>query len=155
VAPIGLTIVPHAVPEIYADLIRDRGESPDVPFVRPLRGAPPAVLLELPMTVEVPTYMYYATYHWQTLVNGYSGFFSDRYNRVTQVMQSFPDEGAVNLLRPLGVRYVTVHGEFMSDADYSRLTAQLDRMAPAFRLVSRHPWRDKEISLYRFEAAAP
>lgn len=152
VAPIGLTIVPPDVPAVYADLMRDRGASPDVPFVRPFGAAPPDVLLELPMTVEVPTYMYYATYHWQTLVNGYSGFFSDRYNRVALVMQSFPDEGAVNLLRPLGVRYVTVHGEFMSDADYARLTTQLDRLAPAFRLVSRQPWKGKEISLYRFDA---
>ncbi|MFN7978105.1 MAG: hypothetical protein U0P30_08220 [Vicinamibacterales bacterium] len=57
-------------------------------------------------------------------------------------------------LQGLQVRYVTLHGEFMSDRDYRRMTAQLDRMAPAFRLVSRRPWRDKEISLYRFDAHA-
>lgn len=154
VAPIGLVTVPPEVPEVYADMMRDRGQSADVPFVRPLRAPQPAVLVEMPLNSEVPTYMYYATYHWQTLVNGYSGFFSDRYNRVGQVMLSFPDDGSVNLLRTLGVRYLTVHGEFMSDRDYARLIARLDRMAPSFRLVSRRPWREKEISLYRFDAQA-
>ena len=151
VAPIGLTTVPHAVPEVYADMMRDRGDSTDVPFVRPMHARQPDVLLELPMNTEVPTYMYYSTYHWQALVNGYSGFFSDRYNRVGQVMLSFPDEGAIKLLGSLNVRYLTVHGEFMPPRDYSRLTTTLDRMAPTFRLVSRRPWKDAEISLYRVE----
>ncbi|MFN8644821.1 MAG: hypothetical protein U0802_25325 [Candidatus Binatia bacterium] len=154
VAPIDLTTVPYEVPDVYADLMRDRGEPIDVPFVRPLRARQPDVLLELPLNSEVPTYMYYSTYHWQTLVNGYSGFFSDHYNQLGQALLSFPDDDAVKRLQGLQVRYVTLHGEFMSDRDYRRMTAQLDRMAPAFRLVSRRPWRDKEISLYRFDAHA-
>jgi hypothetical protein len=38
----------------------------------------------------------------------------------------------------------------MRPGEYERLTGQLDRMAPEFRLVSRRPWKDQEISLYHF-----
>lgn len=154
VAPIGLTMVPNEVPEIYADLLRHRGLSTDVPIVR-RRGEPnPAVLLELPLSTEVPTYMYYSTYHWQTLVNGYSGFFPDRYIRIGQVLATFPDEASVRLIGGLGVRYVTVHGEFLEQDDYDDLVGRLDRMAPAFRIVNRRPWKGREISLYAFTPQA-
>lgn len=154
VAPIGLTVVPEAVPEVYADLLRHRGLSTDPSFVRRSDDPGPVVLLELPLDSEVPTYMYYSTYHWQTLVNGYSGFFSERYQRTGQVLLTFPDEGAVKLVGALDVRYVAVHGEFMKPDAYARLIGQLDRMAPAFRLVSRRPWKGHEISLYSFTPAA-
>src|SRR6185436_5970652 len=46
--PVRMTLVPRAAPEIYADLLRDRGDSA------------PAILFEFPMTPDDdPTYMYY------------------------------------------------------------------------------------------------
>lgn len=148
--PRRIAVVPWEVPEVYADLMRHRGLSTNVPFVR-RRGDPqPVVLLELPMSREDPTYMYYSTYHWQTLVNGYSGFVSSRHIAAGHILGSFPDRDAVNLMAGLGVRYVTLHQEFMRPGEYERLTGQLDRMAPEFRLVSRRPWKDQEISLYHF-----
>jgi hypothetical protein len=154
VAPLGLTMVPNDVPETYADLMRHRGLSTDVPVAR-RRGDPaPTVLLELPLSTEVPTYMLYATYHWQTLVNGYSGFFSERYLRMGQVLQQFPDAASVSVMQSLGVRYVTVHGEFMRAGEYQALVEKLDRLAPVFRLVSKRPWKDREISLYAFTPPA-
>ncbi len=39
---------------------------------------PPSVLMELPLKSPdiylEPVYMYFSTFHWHTLVNGYSGF---------------------------------------------------------------------------------
>ena len=152
--PRRITVVPWDVPEVYADLMRHRGLSADVPFVRRKGDPQPAVLLELPISREDPTYMYYSTYHWQALVNGYSGFVSTRYIATGHNLRAFPDRDSVNLLTSLGVRYVTLHREFMTADDYARLTGLLDRMAPEFRLVSRRPWKDQEISLYCFTPPA-
>lgn len=149
-----IAVVPWEVPEVYADLMRHRGLATNVPFVRRRGDPPPAVLLELPISREDPTYMYYSTYHWQTLVNGYSGFVSNRYIAAGNILRGFPDRDAVNLLTGLGVRYVTLHREFMGGREYARLTGLLDRMAPEFRLVSRRPWKDQEISLYHFTPPA-
>lgn len=151
VAPMGFTTVPNEVPEIYADLLRDRGLPTDPGVVRQASDPGPVVLLELPLNTESPTYMFYSTYHWQTLVNGYSGFFSPRYGRVGEVLQTFPDAGSIGLLKTLQVRYVTLHEEYMGRRTYARLCAALDRLAPSFRLVNRRSWMGREISLYRFQ----
>ena len=62
--PLELQIIPLAAPDTYADLMRDRGDSPTAP------------IFEFPCHAgDDPTYMYFSTWHWQSLVNGYSGFF--------------------------------------------------------------------------------
>lgn len=152
--PRRITIVPWEVPEVYADLMRHRGLSTDVPLIRRQGDPPPAVLLELPISREDPTFMYYSTYHWQSLVNGYSGFVSGRFVRTASILRTLPNRDAVNLLTALGVRYVALHREFMGAVEYERLTSRLDRLAPEFRLVSRRLWKGEEISLYHYTPAA-
>jgi hypothetical protein len=50
-----------------------------------------------------------STFHWQPIVNGYSGFFPASYlDRLSQV-RGFPDQRSINQLREDGVRYVVVH----------------------------------------------
>ena len=148
-APPNLTAVSSEAPAIYDDLLRDKGDPPRVTMIRQPSDPAPAVLLELPLHAS-PTYMYYSTFHWQTLVNGYSGFFSDRYLDFGRQIERFPDEQARRAMIPLGVRYVVVHGEQMSERDYERIVSALDGMAPEFRIVNRRSWMDHEISLYRF-----
>src|SRR5207253_536489 len=73
--PIALQPIPTRTPPVYADLLRDRGDSPD------------AVIVEYPtsdrpqpnMALHDATYMFYSTAHWQKLLNGYSGFFPASY----------------------------------------------------------------------------
>jgi len=149
VAPLGLTKVAEDAPLIYFDLLRDKGDPPRTTLVRRASDPRPAVLLELPIERDAPIYMYYSTFHWQTLVNGYSGFFSPRYLDVSQRLRGFPADDAEALLGGLGVRYVTVHGELMTAREYRRLTGRLDTMGPLIRLVNRRPWQGAEISLYR------
>lgn len=153
-APPNLTAVSPRAPVIYDDLLRDKGDPPRTTIIRRRSDPAPAVILELPLD-GATTYMYYSTFHWQTLVNGYSGFFSGRYIELSRTLDQFPDDASQQALRTLGVRYVTVHGELMSSEDYDRIVATLDRMAPEFRIVNRRPWMDREISLYRFTPAQP
>jgi hypothetical protein len=144
--PIPLQSIPRAVPEVYADMLRDRGD------------APPVAILEYPISSrDDPTYMYYSTFHWQYLVNGYSGFFPRSYYEMLAAAESIPDAAFVDALRVRGVRYLLVHQERMIGDRYVRLIPQLDERSD-LTLVSRRPGerygQHGEISLYRVAPAA-
>jgi hypothetical protein len=139
--PLELFRVPRNPPESYADLIRDRGDSPT------------AVLFEFPTSVlSDPAYLYYSTFHWQYLISGYSGFFPPSYVRLARAVKNFPDEPSIDAIKSHGVRYLVVHGEYLYGGRYERLIPELDRRSD-LALVSRRPWQhaDKhaEISVYR------
>jgi len=139
--PIALATIRTSAPDVYADIIRDRGDSPT------------AALFEFPASSQDdPTYLYYSTFHWQSLVNGYSGFFPPSYVRLMDAMQAFPDDSSIAALRSRGTRYLVVHGERLYGDRYETLIAQLDKRSDLVR-VSRRPWYDRdkhsEISAYR------
>jgi hypothetical protein len=80
-----------------------------------LAQQPRGVVAELPIdavgagTVREAETMYYSTFHWQPIVNGYSGFAPDSYaNRVEQVRR-FPEPPSLEQLRRDNVRYLVVH----------------------------------------------
>jgi hypothetical protein len=139
--PVPLQPIPHGVPDVYADLIRDRGDNPDVAVV------------EYPLGEHNdPTYMYYSTFHWQHLANGYSGFFPASYQDLLFAVESFPGDKAIDAFRARSVRYLVLHGERMVVDRYDRMRRQLDAR-PDLRLISRRPGerfkQHGEISLYR------
>jgi hypothetical protein len=139
--PIPLWAAPLHPPESYTDLVRDAGDSPT------------SVIFEFPTgAMEDPEYLYYSTFHWQYLVNGYSGFFPPSYLKIVHAVRGFPDETSMNVIKSHGARYLVIHGEWLYGARYEELVADLDRRAD-LALVSRRPWQreDKhsEISVYR------
>jgi hypothetical protein len=139
--PLDLRRIPTSPPESYADIVRDRGDSPT------------ATLFEFPASpYDDPTYMYYSTFHWQHLVNGYSGFFPPSYQRVQNAMREFPGQAAFDAIKAHGARYLVVHGERLFGARYEELIPMLDRR-PDLKLVSRRPaaggGETQEISVYR------
>jgi hypothetical protein len=132
---------PTSPPQAYADIIRDRGDSPT------------AVLFEFPTGhMEDPEYMYYSTFHWQSLVNGYSGFFPPSYRKILRAVDNFPDATSFDVIKSHGARYIVIHGEWLYGARYETLIAELDRRSDV-KLISRHPWtradNHSEISVYR------
>ena len=136
-----LWAAPRHPPEAYADLLRDADYGPT------------SVIFEFPTgAMEDPEYLYYSTFHWQYLVNGYSGFFPPSYQKIVNAVRDFPDEASMDMVRSRGVRYLVIHGEWLYGARYEQLVSELDRRSD-LRLVSRHPWQreDKhaEISVYR------
>jgi hypothetical protein len=142
--PLELRQIPP-VPESYADMLEDRGEGPTT------------AIFEFPASAfDDPTYMYYSTFHWQHLVNGYSGFFPPSYNRVLNAMQRFPDQSAFNAIKSHGARYLFVHGERLYGARYEQLIPELEKRGD-LKLVSRRPAvgpnGHQEISLYRISYA--
>ena len=140
-SPLVLWAAPQHPPEAYADLLRDADHGPT------------SVIFEFPTgAMEDPEYLYYSTFHWQYLVNGYSGFFPPSYQKIVNAVRGFPDETSMDMVRSRGVRYLVIHGEWLYGARYEQLITELDRRID-LKLVSRHPWQreDKhaEISVYR------
>jgi hypothetical protein len=135
--PIHLTTIPGAPPTIYADMMRD------------IRDSPTAAIVEVPISTEDPTYMYYSTFHWQRLLNGYSGFVPSSFVRLVMAMQTFPDAGSLAALRARGARYAVIHGELLVPEEYQRVIGVIDDCRCGLTLVARRPWQDREISLYR------
>jgi hypothetical protein len=134
-------------PESYADILRDRGDGPTT------------AIFEYPASpLDDPTYMYYSTFHWQHLVNGYSGFFPPSYNQVVRAMRNFPDQASIDAMKSHGARYLVVHGERLFGARYEELIPQIERRRD-FVLVSRRPSigpdGHKEVSVYRISYSEP
>lgn len=133
--PFNITAMATTAPEVYQDMQRARGD------------APRAAIVELPLG-QGPTYMYYSTFHWQNLLNGYSGFFPPSFHTLEVAMATFPDPESLRLLRSRETRFVLIHGEMMPRDEYDALIAAASAR-PALQLIARRPWRESEISLYR------
>ncbi len=66
--------------------------------------------LRQPDTYELETYrVYYSAYHKKRMINGYSGFLPDSYNKLAENLESFPADNTIRTLRDIGVTDVVVH----------------------------------------------
>ena len=146
-SPMDVEIMPLRPPQAYVDIMRDKGDSPT------------ATLFEFPISPDDDsTYMYYSIFHWQRLVNGYSGFFPPSYGDVVNAVRNFPDDEAMSAIKAHQARYLVVHGERLRGARYETLLPDLDKR-PELMLVSRtpaeRPGQHGEISVYRISYADP
>jgi hypothetical protein len=109
------------------------------PVYRFLQTAKRSVIIEFPVENYNPTYMFWSTYHWHELVNGYSGYRPDDVVDTMALMQSFPDDESVARLQELGVRYVLIHQAFYPHDDYTDL---LSEIAQRRELIPTGRYRD-------------
>ena len=84
-------------------------------------------VLELPIDVYPAfshdiLYLGQSTRHWRRLVNGYSGIFPPGYLALSRMMQDFPSQETVDVLRRLGVDYVIVHRDQLPPDQLERFT---------------------------------
>ena len=94
VRPLWLVPYPNTPPSLYAWLA----------------DQPKGVVAELPMSPSTdPAYSYLSTFHWQPIVNGYSGFYPESYLNRFKALEEFPDDRSLRKLRTDGVRYLVVH----------------------------------------------
>ena len=139
--PLDLRQIPTSPPESYADALQDSGDSPT------------AALFEFPASpFDDPSYMYYSTFHWQHLVNGYSGFFPPSYNRLVNAVKNFPDDASFDAIKSHAPRYLLVHGERLFGGRYEQLLPELAKRSD-LRLISKRPavgpGGNGEVALYR------
>lgn len=128
---------------------------PEPPSIyRHVAGQPGVVLAEFPfenttsepIVNELP-FMYFSIWHWQPMVNGYSGFQPEDHEALVEVERDFPSAPALAALRARGVTHVTANCALMPD----RCDAFLARVdaSPALALVSSGTWQGKPVRLYR------
>src|SRR5262249_44017307 len=115
-----------------------------------------AVLAEFPMASEEAgawfdaRYVYFFSFHWKNLVNGYSGFFPPSYLEPVSPARDFPSDRAIDYLRSRGVNYIAVHGAFYAPERYHTIVAELDRKS-GIQLASTVAWQGSESRLYRLQ----
>ena len=123
------------------------------PIYDVLRYAPKAVLVETPIPgneiFNIP-YMYFSTWHFAKLVNGYSGFVPEAYADFAKEMALFPDNRSIAALRQRGVTYVSVNcgiGTFLSALECGTLMDGV-RHETRLRLTSSVQWNGHTVQLY-------
>ena len=70
-------------------------------------------------------YMFNSTYHWQPMVNGYSGFFPPSFIEMTEEMRAFPDDRSIAYLKGRGVDLVIVHSAPLGEDRFGAITGAL------------------------------
>ncbi len=120
-----------AIAEYRAAPVLRRVERPS-PWYDWLAQQTPGPVFEWPVSTpgrldinEDVVYMFNGTRHWFPLLNGYSGFYPQRYLTLLDRMRSFPDAESLDYLRARDVRYVIVHGEGPNDPRFSKAIARL------------------------------
>ena len=118
---------------------------------RARRRTPQTVVLELPLIdpdiALEPIYMYFSTFRWRLLVNGYSGFSRTR-SPPEELMATFPDAASVAELRrregglPDRARRVLLRRRIQPPRE------RLDE-SRSFQLVGPSRWEGRETRLYR------
>ena len=96
-------------------VLKDVWKTPPSIYER-FRDQPNSVVLNLPIVAPdaalEPIYMYFSTFRWHQLLNGYSGFSPPWYQPLVERMSAFPDDPTMAELREHGVDFVIVHGAF-------------------------------------------
>ena len=107
---------------------------PDTPTQvnRWLAAQPRSVVAEVPFaqsdalhSIHDGLYMFNSTWHWQPIVNGYSGFFPRTFLELADHTTSFPDDRSIDYLKGRGVDLIVVHGMFMDPGVFGEMTAAL------------------------------
>jgi len=97
------------IPTVYKWLSQEKGDFPILEL--PLPQAPTQVGIEAER-------IYFSTYHWKRLVNGYSGYFPPDYISLYQKgTKGFPSDEAIVLLRRRGIKYVIIHFDEYEEQD--------------------------------------
>ncbi len=110
-----------------------------------LESQPRGVVAEFPapgpVSEGVPEvyYQYASTFHWQPLVNGYSGMYPTGYVQWIEAMKNFPDDAAMSGLREKQVTYIVLHEKYCPAGEYQRIVRAL---AGRTDLVAYGPFPD-------------
>jgi hypothetical protein len=122
------------------------------PVYDALPGGSQNVLLELPLLAPdiaiEPIYMYFSTFHWNRLVNGYSGFSPPSYHQLLEAMAGFPDDNSLAELRRRGVTHVIVHGALYRPTDYADIVSRIEQTHD-FERITVTRWARHETRAYR------
>lgn len=123
------------------------------PIYRFLQTAERSVIIEFPVSDYDPTYMFWSTYHWHPLVNGYSGYTPGDVVDTKALMQTFPDDESVARLGELKVRYVLVHQAFYKPREYAELMGLIARRPELIPGGRYRDWVDGDTQIFELRRA--
>jgi hypothetical protein len=97
-----------------------------------LAAQPRSVVAEVPFaradalhSIYDGLYMANSTWHWQPIVNGYSGFFPRTFIELAENTAGFPDDRSIAYLKGREVDLIVVHGSLMEPASFGHMSAAL------------------------------
>ncbi len=124
--PMPSVAVGDDVPEVYRWLGKEKGDF---------------AILELPLpkahkeAAGQTKYIYYSTYHWKRLINGYSGYFPQSfYFLFLEGMKDFPSPASVGLLRELDIKYLIIHSGEYGAGEFEKIEGALTGRADVLKL---------------------
>jgi hypothetical protein len=92
----------------------------------------PSVVVEFPLprpdrldSIQDGLYMYESIFHWQPMLNGYSGFYPRSYLELLEKQLTFPDDASVDYLKQRGVDLIVLHGRYMAPDQFGKMAAAL------------------------------
>jgi hypothetical protein len=96
-------------------------------------------VLELPLRTDLRETegprLYFSTFHWKRLVNGYSGWHTPVYTKLLGYTGKFPDEPSLRWIVGIGVQYVIVHRAQLTPEELAWLDAQVGKYADGLALA--------------------
>jgi hypothetical protein len=119
------------------------------PIYDQLKGRRDVVLAEFPLKSNAPEnlpFMYFSLWHWTPMVNGYSGFIPESYDRLALDLAEFPRGDWVARLRRMGVTHVSLNCGLWDATCEDVLTGI--RASRELRLVSDMRWQGRPVQLY-------
>ena len=109
-------VLPPRPPEVYRWLaLQPRSVVAEVPIAR----------ADSLHAIADGIYMYNSTWHWQPIVNGYSGYFPKTFIELAENTENFPDEHSIQYLKRRGVDLLVIHGSMMDPEKFGEMTAAL------------------------------
>ncbi|MEW5982381.1 MAG: hypothetical protein AB1806_08420 [Acidobacteriota bacterium] len=90
-------------------------------------------------------YMFWSTYHWRPLVNGYTDYIPPDFREMTVPLSSFPNPESFKILQRLRVRYVLFHLDLYSHQTAAGVKARIAEYGEYLRPIRT------EASVWLFE----
>ena len=134
--------------EYWAAPISTRRDATQPPSVYAwLAAQPRSVVVELPLPVPErlwgyeTDYQLMSIYHWQQLVNGYSGYAPRGYLEFLNDMRTFPDENSLRGLAAKHVKWIVIHEGLLDPSALASLMEQVVT-SKALRSIGTYadPW---------------
>ena len=107
-----------------------------------------AVLIEFPLPTSpfeeeleaTSRYIYFSTFHWHRLVNGYSGYAPRTHSELTEILNGAKFQTAFSALKAFGVQYIVAHWIDMTEKETVLIRTLEARglLKPLFRERHQH-----------------
>jgi len=98
-------------------------------------------------TYALETYrVYFSAFHTKRMINGYSGFFTESYNKLTETLENFPSEETIVSMQKIGITHIIVHS-----MQYEATTRENIRMTLAHSPHVSLVYSDPNDSVYKIQ----